>query len=158
MAAAGGPVVLLTSTIISPSTKQIIAEFLAKYPNSKHVQTDAVSYSGMLLANEASGFGRKLPSYNFDAAKVIVSLGADFLGTWLSPVENAVGYSKGRKIDEKNPQMSKHYQFESHLSMTGGNADERFTHRPSETGAVALALLGCIGWYLLRLQLLLMQN
>ncbi len=140
----GAPIVLLTETIVSPTSKQIISEFLAKYPGSKHVQYDAVSYSGMLLANEASGFGRKLPSYKFDAAKVIVSLGADFLGTWLSPVEFARGYSKGRKIDEKNPQMSKHYQFESHLSMTGANADERFTHRPSETGAVALALLAAI--------------
>ncbi len=103
-----------------------------------------VSYSGMLLANEASGFGRKIPAYKFDAAKVIVSLGADFLGTWLIPVEIAVGYGKGRKIDEKNPQMSKHYQFESHLSMTGASADERFTHRPSETGAVALAILAAL--------------
>ncbi|MCR6719259.1 MAG: 4Fe-4S dicluster domain-containing protein [Chitinophagaceae bacterium] len=98
----------------------------------------------MLQANEASGFGRKLPSYQFDAAKVIVSLDADFLGNWMNPVENGVGYGKGRKIDEKNPQMSKHYQFEGHLSTTGANADERFTHRPSETGAVALALLAAI--------------
>jgi molybdopterin-containing oxidoreductase family iron-sulfur binding subunit len=142
--AAGGSVVLLTSTIISPSTKQVIAEFLAKYPNSKHVQTDAVSYSGMLLANEASGFGRNIPTYRFDAAKVVVSLGADFLGSWLNCVENAVGYSKGRKIDEKNPQMSKHYQFEGHLSTTGGSADERFTHRPSESGAVAMAFLAAL--------------
>jgi MoCo/4Fe-4S cofactor protein with predicted Tat translocation signal len=140
----GTPVVLLTETIVSPSSKQIISEFLAKYPGSRHVQYDAVSYSGMLLANEAGGFGRKLPSYKFDVAKIIVSLGADFLGTWLSPVEFARGYSKGRKIDERNPQMSKHYQFESHLSATGANADERFTHRPSETGAVALALLAAI--------------
>ncbi len=138
--AAGGSVVLLTSTIVSPSTKDIIA----KFPNLKHVQYDAVSYSGMLLANEASGYGRKIPSYDFGAAKVIVSLGADFLGTWLSPVENAKGYSKGRKIDEKNPSMSKHYHFEGHLSMTGSNADERFTHRPSETGAVAVALLAAV--------------
>lgn len=144
LAAAGGTVVLLTSSIISPSTKQVIAEFLAKYPNSRHVQTDAVSYSGMLLANEASGFGRNLPTYKFDAAKVIVSLGADFLGSWLSPVENAVGYAKGRKIDEKNPQMSKHYQFEGYLSTTGASADERFTHRPSETGAVAVAILAAL--------------
>jgi len=140
----GSPIVLLTETIVSPTSKQIISEFLAKYPGSKHVQYDAVSYSGMLLANEASGFGRKLPSYKFDAAKVIVSLGADFLGTWLSPVEFARAYSKGRKIDEKNPQMSKHYQFESFLSMTGSCADERFTHRASETGAVALALLAAL--------------
>ena len=138
--AAGGSVVLLSSTIVSPTTKDIIA----KFPNLKHVQYDAVSYSGMLLANEASGFGRKIPSYNFGAAKVIVSLGADFLGTWLSPVEFAKGYSTGRKIDEKNPSMSKHYHFEGHLSMTGSNADERFTHRPSETGAVALALLAAL--------------
>lgn len=137
-------IVLLTSTIVSPTTQQIIAEFLARYPGSRHVQADAVSYSGMLLANEASGFGRKIPSYNFAAAKVIVSLDADFLGSWLNIVENAFGYSRGRKIDEKNPQMSKHYQFEGHLSTTGASADERFTHRPSETGAVALALLAAL--------------
>jgi len=140
MKAAAGSVVLLSSSVVSPSTKDIIA----KFPNLKHVQYDAVSYSGMLLANEASGFGRKLPSYDFSAAKLIVSLGADFLGTWLSPVEFAKSYSKGRKIDEKNPSMSKHYHFESFLSMTGSNADERFTHRPSETGAVALDLLNAI--------------
>jgi MoCo/4Fe-4S cofactor protein with predicted Tat translocation signal len=140
----GASVVLLTSTITSPSSKQVIAEFLAKYPGGRHVQADAVSYSGMLLANEASGFGRRLPSYNFEAAKVIVSLGADFLGTWLSPVEFASGYSKGRKIDEKNPQMSKHYQFEGFLSTTGATADVRFTHRPSETGTVAQALLAAL--------------
>ncbi|MGB3005820.1 MAG: TAT-variant-translocated molybdopterin oxidoreductase, partial [Chitinophagaceae bacterium] len=85
---AGGSVFLLTSSIVSPSTKDIIS----KFPGLKHVQYDAVSYSGMILANEASGFGKKIPSYDFGAAKVIVSLGADFLGTWLSPVEFARGY------------------------------------------------------------------
>jgi MoCo/4Fe-4S cofactor protein with predicted Tat translocation signal len=139
------PIVLLTSTLVSPSTQQVITEFLAKYPGSKHVQYDAVSYSGMLLANEASFGKRGIPSYHFESAKVIVSLGADFLGTWLSPVEFAGQYAKGRKINEQNPEMSKHYQFDSFLSMTAANADERFTHRPSETGAVALALLAAIG-------------
>ncbi len=132
-----GSVVLLTSTITSPSTKDIIS----KFPNLRHVQYDAVSYSGMLEANEAAGHGRKLPTYNFHLAKVIVSLGADFLGTWLNTIENAKGYTSGRKINEKNPQMNKHYHFEGHISLTGSNADERFTHRPSETGAVALELL-----------------
>ncbi|KAF0237167.1 MAG: quinolcytochrome c oxidoreductase iron-sulfur, partial [Chitinophagaceae bacterium] len=78
-----GSVVLLTSTITSPSTKQIIAQFLAKNPGSKHVVYDAVSYSGMLLANQATYGVRAIPSYRFDNAKAIVSLGADFLGTWL---------------------------------------------------------------------------
>jgi molybdopterin-containing oxidoreductase family iron-sulfur binding subunit len=140
LANAGGSVVLLTSTVVSPSTRQLITEFLGKYPGSRHVQYDAISYSGLIQAN-----GGRVPSYQFDKAKVIVSLGADFLGTWLNPVENAKQYSVNRKINEANPTMSKHYQFESHLSMTGSNADERFTHRPSETGSVALALLAAVG-------------
>lgn len=141
----GRPVVLLTHTVSSPTTKQIIADFLGRYPGSRHVQYDAGSYSGMLLANEAS-FGRRvLPTFEFDKADVIVSLGADFLGTWVSPVENARKYSFGRKINEANPKMSKHYQFEPYFSMTGANADERYTHRPSEQGAVALALYAALG-------------
>ena len=145
MSGLSGSVVLLTGTINSPTTKQVISEFLAKYPGSKHVQYDADSYSGLILANEATHGKRMIPSYQFENAKVIVSLGADFLGTWLSPVEFGWQYVQGRKIDEKNPSMSKHYQFESMLSMTGGNADDRYTHRPSETGAVALALLAELG-------------
>jgi MoCo/4Fe-4S cofactor protein with predicted Tat translocation signal len=145
-AAAGAPLVLLTGTITSPTTKKIISEFLAKYPaGSRHIQYDADSYSGLLLANEATHGKRLIPSYQFENAGVIVSLGADFLATWLSPVEFARGYAQGRKINEKNPVMSKHYQFESLLSVTGGNADERYTHRPSETGAIALGLLAALG-------------
>ena len=140
----GAPVVLLTSTINSPTTKAVIAQFLAKYPGSRHVQYDAISHSGMLLANKESYGRQAIPTYRFDNAKAIVSLSADFLGTWLSPVEFAPQYAKGRKINEQNPTMSKHVQFESVLSITGGCADERYLHRPSEMGAVAVALLNAV--------------
>jgi len=137
--------VLLTSTITSPTTKQVIAEFLAKYPGGRHVQYDAISYSGLLLANERSYGKRTLPSYRFDKAKVIVSIDADFLGTWLSSEEYASQYASGRKINQKNPEMSKHIQFEGVLSLTGANADDRFLTRPSETGAIVLNLLAKLG-------------
>lgn len=144
LAAGGSSVVLLTSTVTSPTTKQIISEFLAKFPGSRHVQYDAIPYSGLLLANE-SGYGKRaIPSYRFDAAKVVVSLGADFLGTWLNPLEFQRSFAQGRKVSQTNPAMSKFYQFESMLSVTGANADERYTHKPSETGMVALALLNAI--------------
>ncbi len=145
MAGQTGAVVLFTSTLTSITTKQVIADFLAKYPGSRHIQYDADSFSGMLLANEASYGKKTIPSYHFDNAKVIVSLGADFLGTWLSPIEFAKQYVKGRKIDEKAPGMNRHYQFESYMSMTGSNADIRYTHKPSESAAVALALLAAVG-------------
>ena len=145
LSAGTGPLVLLTGTLTSPTTKEIIAQFLAKFPGSKHIQYDADSYSGILLGAEASYGKRAIPGYHFDKADVIVSLGADFLGTWLTPVEFAHQYVQNRKIDEKNPRLSKHYQFESIVSLTGGNADFRYTHKPSETGAVALALLAELG-------------
>ncbi len=141
---AGGSTVLLTSTINSPSSLEVINQFKAKYPTLQHVTYDAVSYSGMLLANEASYGKKALPSYRFDNAKTIVSLGADFLATWVSPIEFARQYAKGKKINQKNPEMSKHIHFESVASLTGSNADDRYLHRPSETGAIAAALLSAV--------------
>lgn len=142
---AGKQVVLLTETISSPTTKTVIASFLAKYPGARHIQYDALSASGLLNANQASFGKRSIPSYQFDKAKTIVGLEADFLGTWLSPIEYARQYAAGRKINQQNPAMSKHIQFESMLSLTGANADDRFVHRPSEAAAVALNLYAAIG-------------
>jgi molybdopterin-containing oxidoreductase family iron-sulfur binding subunit len=141
----GKPVVLLTETITSVTTKNVIASFLSKFPGARHVQYDALSASGILNANAASFGKRAIPSYQFDKATTIVSLGADFLGTWLSPIEYARQYAVGRKIDQKNPEMSKHISFESMLSLTGANADDRFVHLPSEELAVALNILAAVG-------------
>ena len=90
---------------------------------------DAVSYSGMLDANEASFGVRVLPTYNFDKAEVIVSFGADFLGNWLN-ADYAKQYVTAR--NPKNGKMAKHYQVESTLSLTGSNADNRIQIKPSE--------------------------
>lgn len=140
----GGQIVLLTGTVTSPTTKLAIKEFITKYPNTRHVQYDALSYSGILLANESTYGKRALPAYRFENAKVVVSLGADFLGTWLDPTTFQKAYATNRKVTNTNSDMSKHFQFESMISMTGANADERYTHRPSETGLVAVGLLNAI--------------
>jgi molybdopterin-containing oxidoreductase family iron-sulfur binding subunit len=142
---AGRPVVLLTSSITSPTSRLVIDQFLAKFPGSRHVMYDAVSYSGMLLANQATYGRRAIPSYNLAAAKVIVGINADFLSSWLNPVEFNRQYGYGRKLNKKKPDMSRHIQFESMMSMTGANADERYHHRPSESGAIAIALYAALG-------------
>lgn len=144
LANAQGDIYIITGTVMSPTTQQVIDRFLSKYPNAKHVQYDPVSYSGMLLANEESFNKKALPSYHFDKAQTIFSIGADFLGTWLSPVEFSSGYASNRKVTIKNPTMSNHYQVEGMLSMTGANADNRATCRPSEYGKVAAALYNAI--------------
>jgi MoCo/4Fe-4S cofactor protein with predicted Tat translocation signal len=143
-AVGGAPIYLVSSTINSPSLLRLIAEFKGKYSNVKHVQYDAVSYSGLLDAALAATGKRAIPTYHFDNAKTIVSIGADFLGTWGSPIENAKRYSKGRKLTPSNPTMSKHYQIEGIMSITGGSADERVTCKPSQYGAAAVALLNAV--------------
>ena len=131
-------IVLLSGTITSPSTRAIIDEWRAHYPNFRHIEYDAISLSAMRSANEQS-FGRSVvPHYAFDKARVIVGLEADFLGTWLSPVEFARQYAANRK-PEGTPSL--HIQFESGMSVTGSNADLRIAIAPSQIGAVAVALL-----------------
>lgn len=136
IAGKSGQIRIVSNTILSPSTKAAIEKFKAKYPTTTHVQYDPISYFGMWKANEES-FGKGLiPSYDFSKAKVIVSVGADFLGTWLSPIEFTKGYAVNREVSEDKRDMSRHYQFESNLSLTGANADYRGQMKPSQEGAV----------------------
>ncbi len=138
---AGKEIAILSSSIISPSTRAVIAEFTAKYPTAKLHQYDSVSYSALREANEKV-FGEKVTStYNFEkATKVVVGVAADFLGTWLAPAVFSTAYGKNRKVTPEKPEMVKHYQFESNLSLTGANADERYMIKPSEIGKTIVAL------------------
>ena len=141
---AKGNIAILSSTIISPSTREIIAGFIEKYPTAKHVTWDAVSFSGMRKANEQY-FGKAvLPSYSFDKAKTIVSIAADFLTNWISPIEFSKQYADGRRLSKKKKDMSRHIQFESIMSVSGANADTRIPIKPSEEGAVAYNLYAAI--------------
>ncbi|WP_412476746.1 TAT-variant-translocated molybdopterin oxidoreductase [Flavobacterium sp. TBRC 19031] len=120
--AKGGQVVLLTNTLASPSTEKLIAEFIAQNPTAKHVIYDAVSESAALDAFETVYGERALVDYDFSKANTIVSVGADFLGDWQGGGYDS-GYAQGR-IPQKG-KMSKHYQFEANMTLSGAAADKR---------------------------------
>jgi Fe-S-cluster-containing dehydrogenase component len=120
--AKGGKVVLLTNTTASPSTDRLIGQFLASNPNAKHVVYDAVSSSDALDAFQAVYGERALAEYDFSKANVIVSVGADFLGDWQGGNYDA-GYAKGRI--PQNGKMSRHFQFEANMTLSGAAADKR---------------------------------
>ncbi len=128
--AKGGRTVLLTPTVISPSTAEVIRKFLQAYPNSEWIQYDEVSASGIREAHMAVFGAAVIPGYHFDRADYILSFDADFLGTWIAPVEFTRDYASTREVSSKHPHMSKHIQVESALSMTGSNADERIPVSP----------------------------
>ncbi len=131
---------IVTGTVNSPSTKKALAEFSAKYPSTQVVTYEAVSNSAIIEASQKS-FGKAvMPSYRFDKAKVIVGFGADFLGSWISPVEYSKQWVKNRKVTPENPTMSRHIQFESNLSVTGSCADVRIPMKPSAEGVALISL------------------
>ncbi len=133
-------VYFLTGTITSPSTRAAIQKFLNKFRSSKHIEYDPVSYSAILDAHEKN-FGRRvLPHYKFNQADVIVSFDADFLGTWISPVEFSKDYTSGRKLEDNTSNISKHIHLEGRMSITGSNADSRSRVTPAETGAILISV------------------
>ncbi|MEQ7798565.1 TAT-variant-translocated molybdopterin oxidoreductase [Pedobacter sp. ASV1-7] len=143
--ASGKKIRIVSSSINSPSTKAVIADFAVAYPNTKHVQYDAVSYTGIIKANENS-FGKAIvPKYKFDQADLIVSFGADFLGTWISGEEFTAQYVSNRDQKSlKKGKMSRHFQFEAGMSLTGTNADTRVPIKLSEEGPALIALYNAV--------------
>ncbi|MEM9981077.1 MAG: TAT-variant-translocated molybdopterin oxidoreductase, partial [Bacteroidota bacterium] len=137
---ARGTIYIVTPTIVSPSTKQVVKEFATKYPNTKHVTYEAISAYGILKANEESFGVFALPTYDFSKADTIVSVNADFLCTWLSTIEYSQQYGKTRKVSAQKRTMSRHYHFESGMSLSGANADHRVQIKPSQEGLVIGAL------------------
>ncbi|MFI5451056.1 TAT-variant-translocated molybdopterin oxidoreductase [Pedobacter sp. UC225_61] len=143
--ASGKKIRIVSSSLNSPSAKAVVTDFAVKYPTTKHVQYDPVSYTGIIKANENS-FGKAvLPKYNFDKADLIVSFAADFLGTWISGEEFTAQYVSNRnhKSLEKG-KMSRHFQFETGMSLTGTNADTRIPIKLSEEGPALITLYNAI--------------
>ncbi len=136
----GGAVRFLTGTVNSPTAKASIDAFLAGFRDARHVSYDALSSSAILDAHQRTHGARVLPSYAFESAELIVSFDADFLGTWISPVEFTKAYHAGRKLDGKRSRLSRHVQFESRLSLTGSNADQRIAVSPHELGVLVTGL------------------
>lgn len=126
----GKDIVILTGTITSPSEREYIKRFLNKYNNSFHYEYDPVSYSAILDAHKINYGERILPGYKFDKADLILSFEADFLGTWISPVQFTKDYRKNRDVSSDS--ISEHIQIESRLTITGSKADRRVVLDPKD--------------------------
>ncbi len=79
--------------------------------------------------------GEPLPRLRFDKARAVLSFGADFLGTWQSPVHNSTEYAKFRSAPR-----GVLIQAEPNMSLTGANADLWVPVRPGTEGVLALGI------------------
>jgi len=138
-----GKVVLVSNTVISPSVQSTIGELKSAVSGDfEHIQYDPISYSAIRKSNLLNYGSSFIPSYDFSKAKTIISVNADFLSTWLMPTEFASQYGATRNPDDEEGWMSKHFQFEAVMSITGSNADYRAMTKPSEELKVLQYILG----------------
>lgn len=134
---AKGDVVILSGAISSPATRAVVSDFAQGF-KAKHVIWDALSNDDVREGQKASYGEEVVPAYRFDKAKMIVSVDADFLGTWISPTAFTNQFVQGRK-DIKN--MNRMVSFDSNYSLTGANADIRVKIKPSQQLDVVMGLL-----------------
>jgi len=131
-----GNVAILSGNISSPATKAVIADFQAGF-NASHYVWEPLADD--VVEAQASSYGEAvMPAFRYDKAQMIVSIDADFLGTWGPTMTNNKRFADGRRNIEK---MSRLVSFDSTYSLTGANADIRFRIKPSQQFDVVMGLI-----------------
>jgi MoCo/4Fe-4S cofactor protein with predicted Tat translocation signal len=134
---------VLTGDLRSDSQKRLIREFLSGVGNGAHVQYEPMALDEVSEAQALSYGEAIVPHYRFDQARVVVSLGSDFLGTGTNSIGDAQNWAKTRKLrskDAANAALSRMYAFESVLTLTGSNADKRVPVRAGDELKIAMAI------------------
>ncbi|WP_278351688.1 TAT-variant-translocated molybdopterin oxidoreductase [Chryseobacterium gleum] len=136
----GKKIVVLSHSFASPTFKKLFAEFKAKYPTAELVTYDAFPYSAQLDAAQEVFGQRALPVYDLRGSELVVSFQADFLGDYnASSLETS--YAAARK---PGPNMLRHIQVESNMSLTGANADSRYRLKPSAVNKTLVEVYNAI--------------
>ena len=136
----------LTSTVTSPTLAAQWQQAQKNFPQAKLVQYDPVNRDNHYAAAKQA-FGDYVDAqYKLDAADVIVSLDADFLGGAQFPGFHKLArdYTQKRKLDGTQ-QMNRLYVVESGTTTTGFKAEHRLALKPSEVAGFAAALAGAVG-------------
>ncbi|HZI33135.1 MAG TPA: TAT-variant-translocated molybdopterin oxidoreductase, partial [Candidatus Binatia bacterium] len=130
----GEGLAFLAESSTSPSRARLQKIIAQKFPKSKWVTHDAID-SGIHQRAATQSFGRSVkPVFNFDKAKVILSLDCDFIGGEDDAHNHIRKFSASRKTGEG---MSRLYAVESLFTLTGASADHRLRISASEVLEVA---------------------
>jgi MoCo/4Fe-4S cofactor protein with predicted Tat translocation signal len=131
---------ILTKASNSPSSQAIIDDFLKSVGGGKSYETELSFLEDAISKAQEISYGKALvPNYHFDKARVILSIDADFLGTWISPVEFQKDFSKRRAIYEGKGTLNTFIAAEVNPTTTGSNADQRVPIKPGDQRKFALA-------------------
>ena len=131
--------VRMVTEIAGESLLKLMGESLSNWGSSEPLIFEPYGYESLKEAN-LQVFGLDgLPSYLLNEADFLLSFGADFVETWLSPVEYARKFKQMHEL--KGSSKALFFQVSPYQSITGANADLWFSCAPDSECAVALGLL-----------------
>jgi anaerobic selenocysteine-containing dehydrogenase/Fe-S-cluster-containing dehydrogenase component len=137
-----GGKIALVSGVESGTLARLMDEWVSALGARPRIAYEPFGYEALRAANRIA-FGRDtVPQYGIAESTYLLSFGADFLETWVSPVEYAGGLARMHGFS--HGRAGTFVQIEPRLSMTGANADEWVMNRPGSEGALALAMLKVI--------------
>ncbi len=117
---------------------ELFAQFMSLLGSDHYQQYDFTYPSALMAANKMSFGIDVLPYYDIKNADFLLSFGADYLGTWLSPVHHSLAY--GHLRQGRQGQRGKTVQIEPRMSLSGAAADEWIAARPGTEGLLALGI------------------
>ncbi len=116
----------------------LVAELLGRLGAPPPVSFEIFDDAVLRRANELSFGHHQLPTFDLARTRYLLGFGADFLGTWNSPLAHSVAYGAMRQ--GRAGVRPKFVQVEPRMSQTGASADEWLAVRPGTEGALALGL------------------
>src|SRR3989440_479796 len=111
----------------------------------RHVIYEPFAFEALREGNRLAFGTSAVPWYDFANARYLVSFGADFLDTWVSPVGYQNGFARAHGFQAgRDASMAKFVFVGPRLSLTGMNADEWIAAAPGTEGLLALAMASVI--------------
>jgi MoCo/4Fe-4S cofactor protein with predicted Tat translocation signal len=136
---------ILTETVTSATLHGQIRALLKKFPQAKWHQYEPANRDNVREGSRLA-FGEIVETqYQFDKAKVVVSLDSDFLYLHPNSVRYARDFAGLRRARSPENGMNRLYVIESSPTVTGSNADHRLPVPAAEIEGIAFALAGQLG-------------
>src|SRR5207244_5414207 len=124
----------------SPSRRRLQKLISDKLPQARWHVYEPVDLSIQDRAASVAFGAPVQPYYRYDAAKVIVSLDCDFIGSEEDAYTSIRRFAQGRRMEQPQDSLNRLYVVEGLMTLTGVNADHRLRVPTSQVAAVAVAL------------------
>jgi anaerobic selenocysteine-containing dehydrogenase len=132
-----GALALLTPELRGTLAK-LTASFMHSFGSPHHITYELLGIDWLRAANRQNVGQTSLPYYDVAETRYLLSFGADFVESHLSPVH--YGYAFGRMRQARDTVRGHFTYVGGRLSLTAASADRWMPARPGSEGALALGM------------------